>query len=479
MGRLSGVVLFEQITDPALIEGYLTDASNVRGAAEVLVRPRSAEEVGEVLAHCQSRSIPLTVTSARTSTTAAAVPQGGWLLSMEHLKSIHHIGDDRATADAGILLGAFQEEVEARGRFFPPDPTSRHECTLGGAIACNASGARSFKYGPTRPWIASLQVVLPTGEVVEIDEDTPVPASWPVPEWVEPAVKTAAGYAPSRRWIDLLIGQEGTLGVITRATVKLIAHPPEEMGVLAFFPDRPSAVAFMVRARAAAKADPSGPLSPRCLEYLDHNCLSIAKDRVGDVPDGARAALFCEQELSGDPDEHLAAWWEALEACGALADDTLVTTDPAGRQRLHAMRHAVPAGINERVVANGMPKVGTDLAVPDAHLDPLMDAYERAPMAHALFGHLGDNHLHLNLLPTSAEELAQAKAYYDELAALAVSLGGTVSAEHGIGKLKRAHLRTLVGPAGIDAFARLKAAVDPNWILGRGNILDPPTTNGV
>lgn len=459
--------MFECITDPGVIEGYLTDASNVRGTAEVLVRPRSTREVAEVLAHCQAEGIPVTVTSARTSTTAGAVPQGGWLLSMEQLDSILEIGTATATAQGGVYLGAFQSAVEAEGRFFPPDPTSRHECTLGGAIACNASGARSFKYGATRPWVESIEVVLPSGEVLEVDRNTPIPADWPVPEWTEPGVKTAAGYSSENTLLDLMIGQEGTLGVITRATVRLLPAPPEVMGVLAFFPDRATAVAFVERARSAT----DGLLAPRCLEYLDHNCLELARSRVGDVPDEARAALFCEQEMSEDPDDHLASWWEALESTGALADDTLVTTDPAGQARLHALRHAVPAGINERVVANGMPKVGTDLAVPDAHLSTIMDAYERAPMAHALFGHIGDNHLHLNLLPTTDQELVQARAFYDDLAALAISLGGTVSAEHGIGKLKRKHLAALVGPEVMERFRSLKLHLDPNWILGRGNIL--------
>jgi len=390
------------------------------------------------------------------------------------MADILHIGEDTATAQGGVFLGAFQAEIEAQGRFFPPDPTSRHECTLGGAIACNASGARSFRYGPTRPWVASLQVVLPTGEVLEVGPDDPIPTDWPVPAWTEPATKTAAGYAPARRLIDLFIGQEGTLGVITRATVKLIPMPPEVMGVLAWFPNRQTALGFVGVARDAARQSAQGPLSPRCLEYLDHNCLELAKGRVDDLPADARVALFCEQELHGEEEAHLEAWWEALSQSRALVDDTWVTTDDAGRARLHALRHAIPAGINERVVANGMPKVGTDLAVPDEALDVLMDAYEAAPMAHALFGHVGDNHLHLNLLPTNADELAMAKAYYDELAALAVSHGGTVSAEHGIGKLKRAHLAHLVGPEVLAAFRALKVHLDPAWVLGRDNVLERP-----
>ena len=187
--------MFNQITDPSVIEGYLTDASNIKGHCDALLRPKSIEEVSAIVQHCQQEAIPLTITAARTSTTAGPVPFGGWLLSMEHFRSIHHITEETAKADAGIFLGAFQEEIEAKGRFFPPDPTSRHECTLGAAVACNASGARSFKYGPTRPWIIGLTVILPNGDILEVTEDDPIPEGW-IPEWSEPDVKTV-GYAPA------------------------------------------------------------------------------------------------------------------------------------------------------------------------------------------------------------------------------------------------------------------------------------------
>lgn len=462
------------VTDPALIEGYLTDASNIRGQAEGLVRPTSAAEVAAVLAEAQRSGTPVTVVAGRTSTTAGAVPQGGMVLSMERLDRVIEITETHAIAEGGVLLGALQAEIEAKGRFYPPDPTSRHECSLGASIACNASGARSFKYGSTRPWIEALQVALPTGELLEVGPDDLIPADWPVPHWVEPKVKTAAGYAPARRMLDLFIGQEGTLGVITRATVRLTELPTQVLGVMAYFPSREAALRFVRVAREAQRANPDGALSPRCLEYLDRHCLALAQQRVGGVPEGAVAALFCEQEDVAGEDAHLEAWFEALTEAGALADDTLVTNDPAGREALLRLRHAIPAGVNEQVVANGMPKVGTDLSVPDTGISELMDAYEAAPVPHVLFGHLGDNHLHLNLLPRSAEELATARAYYDELARLAIRLGGSVSAEHGIGKLKRKHLSWMVGDDTLSGFQALKAKLDPRWILGRGNLLDVP-----
>jgi len=466
----------EPVTDPDVLAGYLTDASNVQGHADGLFRPRSTEEVALVVAHAQAAGVPLTVTAGRTSTTAAAVPMGGWLLSTEHLDTIRAIGRDRATAGAGILLGAFQEAIEAEGRFFPPDPTSRHDCTLGAAIACNASGARSFRYGATRPWVEELTVVLPDGSIRHVTKGDPIPADWPAPAWQEPQVKTAAGYAPPRDLLDLFIGQEGTLGVITECTVRLTDLPAEVLGILAFFPDRPSAVDFMQAARAEARRASDAPVSPRCLEYLDHHCLDLARERVGSVPEAARAALFCEQEVADglDADDHLGAWWELLQAHGALADDTIIAADDHTQAQLHALRHAIPAGVNERVVANGMRKVGTDLSVPDEALGAMMDAYEAVDLENVLFGHLGDNHLHLNLLPKTPAELEHAKALYDDLARKAVALGGSISAEHGIGKLKRTHLAWMVGDEVLASFVALKKHLDPAWILGRGNIVAGP-----
>lgn len=461
------------VTDPGVLQGYLTDASNVPGRADGLVRPRDTAEVAEVVAHCQARGIPLLASAGRTSTTAGAVPDGGWVLALSGLDRVLAVGDRDATAEAGVVLGAFQSRIEAQGRFYPPDPTSRNECSLGASIACNASGARSFKYGATRRWIEALEVVLPTGEVLTARRGDPIPAAWPVPRWDEPRLKTAAGYAPPRDLVDLFVGTEGTLGIVTRATVRTIPLPGEVVGLLAFFPDRAAALRFVVRARAAQRADADGLVSPRCLEYFDRHCLARAASRT-DVPAGAGAALFCEQEIGGHGvDAHLGAWIEALTDEGALTDDTILAVDPPSRERLLAMRHAIPAGINEEVVRNGMPKVGTDLAVPDEALDEMMARYEAAPLPHALFGHVGDNHLHLNLLPRTADELRLAKAFYDELARRAVALGGTISAEHGVGKLKRAHLAWMVGEPVLAQFRALKQTLDPNGILGRGNVFLP------
>ncbi|MBT3222639.1 MAG: FAD-binding oxidoreductase [Proteobacteria bacterium] len=463
---------FDLVTDPEIISGYLTDASNVQGHAGALVRPRTTAEVCEVVRQCQLYGTPLTVCAQRTSTTAAPVPFGGWLLSMEHLTRVRSVSQDTATAEGGVILGEFQREIEERGRFFPPDPTSRHECSLGAAISCNASGARSFRYGPMRRWVESLEVVLPNGELSTVARGEPYPADWPKVLWRQPPVKTAAGYCGDSH-LDAFIGQEGTLGIIVAATVRLVDPPRGIFGLLVYFPHRRAAVAFMEQARHSARENPNGALSPRCLEYLDQYCLNLARHSVGDVPDGARAALFCEQELESiGIDEHLAAWWEALSESEALVDDTVVATDSPGLAKLHEFRHAIPVGINEQIVDNQVSKVGTDLAVPDSALNEMMTAYEKSPLPHVLFGHIGDNHLHLNLLPEDGAQFAQAREYCTKLVHRALALGGTVSGEHGIGKLKKMYLAKMAGEETIQQFRALKAHLDPKCVLGRGVMFD-------
>jgi D-lactate dehydrogenase (cytochrome) len=462
----------ELITDQEIISGYLSDASNTHGAAEALARPSSAEEVSGLIRNCQRYGIPLTVTARRTSTTGGPVPDGGWLMSMERLDSIVSSRE----VEGGVLLGEYQTFTEREGLLFPPDPTSRNECSVGAAIACNASGARSFRYGPTRPWVDAVEAVLPDGTIVHADRETPIPADWPRVLWAEPAVKTAAGYYPAANLLDLLIGQEGTLGVITRAWLRLLPKPEDVLGMIVFFSSLPDCLAFVRQARAGAQRplQPAASLSlnPRALEFFDHHSMDLIRARVDGIPSTAVCGLFIEIEHDGDPP--LEQWFGALEECGALTDYIIAAEDPPSRERLYAIRHAIPAGVNELVVANGMPKVGTDFAVPDEALGEMMEAYSSVPMRHVLFGHIGDSHLHLNLLPNSEAELLQAKELYRKLALKAVSLGGTVSAEHGIGRIKKGLLSEMVGPGTLASFHALKAHLDPAWILGRGILFHPP-----
>ena len=459
------MTIFNPIRDQQIITGYLTDASNIQGYADGLLRPSSTEEVSQIVRYCQERNIPLTITACRTSTTGGPVPFGGILLSMENLNTIH----SDTEVDAGVYLGEYQAEIEAKGLMFPPDPTSRHECSIGGAIACNASGARSFRYGATRPWIERLEVVFPTGEIQIVDRQTPIPEDW-ILHWTPPSVKTAAGYEPCDNLLDLMIGQEGTLGIITKAWLKVIPLPAEVLGMIVFFSSLDKCLAFVSIAKEGAQRPrrlaEEGALNPRAIEFFDHNAIHLIRQKVPDIPREANCGLFMEVEHDGEP--NLELWFEKLDEGQALVDDIILAEDEAGREKLYVVRHAIPAGVNEIVVGNGMPKVGTDFAVPDHGLKHMMEAYDSVEMDHVLFGHIGDNHLHLNFLPKDQDELDFAKEMYRELALMAVSLGGTVSAEHGIGKIKTELLAEMLGDAVIQSFRSLKSKLDPNWILGRG-----------
>jgi D-lactate dehydrogenase (cytochrome) len=448
------------ITDPTILAAYLSDASNLQGHADTLYRPKSTEEVAEIVAFCQNRAIPLTITARRTSTTGAPVPMGGALLSTEFLNRIHSLND----ADAGILLGDYQRHTEVFKMLFPPDPTSRNDCSLGGAVCCNASGARTYRYGPTRPWIESVTLVTPTGEILEVDRSTPSP--WPVPFWQEPAVKTAAGYYPAQNLLDLIIGSEGTLGTITRVKTRLIPLPKHVLTLLAWLPDEQSLLGMLHTARSLG----TEPGSPRCIEYFDHRAIALIADRLSNIPQ-AYGALMFEIEHDGEPP--LEQWFDVLSSHNALLDDTIVAEDQAGREKLHAVRHAVPAIINEIIVRNGVQKVGTDFSVPDSALPAMLKTYAAVPMEAVCFGHIGNNHLHLNLLPKNKLELEQARELYLELAKQAVGLGGSVSGEHGIGRLKKKHLALMAPPELLEAWGALRKAADPNLIFGRGVMIDP------
>ncbi len=533
------------VTDPDIIQGYLEDASRMRGAADALYRPGNEYDLAAVLYHLDREGTPLTVVAERTSTTGSSVAPGGAIVSMEKLTGCRPVspGAREATAEAGILLGAFQRELEARGLLYPPDPTSRNECTLGASVACNASGARTFKYGATRRHVVGLRVVLPGGAVLALRRGEVVADSEgrfvlnlpggerrvvPCPDHPVPPVKHAAGYqvGPDQDLVDLFIGSEGTLGVISEVTVRLLPLPERVLAFLATWPAASAALAFVKEAR---RRRTQGPITPRCLEWFDHAALQIIGEFAPEhrLPEEARAAVFFEQECTAETEEQvLEAWYDLLVEHGALIDapnGVIVADTDARRQLLHDLRHAVPAGVNERAARNGMPKLGTDLAVPDDALDEMMAAYEQAaadvpgflgPEAAmdlvqavreraglevagdgsvsletvarwwdrlelprrfetVVFGHVGDNHVHVNFLPRDDLALLVARRVYRALTDRALALGGTVSAEHGIGKIKRDALARMFGPDAIARMVAVKRALDPRLILGPGNLFDP------
>lgn len=486
------------------IDNYLLDASNMPGGhADKLFVPETSAEVAEILKEANISGTPVTVSGARTGTVGGAIPFGGFVVSLEKLNQIISIDRDAMTAvvQPGVILGDLQKAVDAEGLFYPPDPTE-WSCQVGGTVATNASGARSFKYGATRNFVRELEVVLPTGDIARLRrgdtgsnpdgvlkitsvEGNSISAR--IPTYERPDVrKNVSGYfnEPPIDAIDLFVGSEGTLGVITEVKLSLLPKPKGIFSGIVFFEKEAALLAFVneARARSFASRETRGAASPdidaALLEYFDDRALSFINEKFPETPSGMAGAIFFEQETTEETEDALfEAWNELLEKYGAEVDRSWFTTTEQDHEKMRGFRHALPVSVNERIVRYGLKKVGTDMAVPDEKFAGFLkfykDTLDASGLDYVIFGHIGDCHLHANILPKNADEATAARHLYGRFIAQAIMLGGTISAEHGIGKLKSKYLYVMMGERYLNEMADLKRAFDPKGILGRGNMFDP------
>jgi FAD/FMN-containing dehydrogenase len=469
-------------TDLSVRQAYSEDASGLIAVPDAVARPANEEEIVEIVRHCHAHSIPLTAQGLRSSTVAGPLAFGGVAMSLERMGRVVDIDtvNRLAILEPGVNLGEFKRSLRGSGLFYPPDPTSEDECTIGGSVMANASGSHTYRYGPTRPYVRALRVVLGDGRVDELARSR--------------SSKNTTGYFGFQNPVDLLVGSEGTLGILTRVTVDLLPEPPAFFAGMAFFRALPDALDFVLAAdrenRAATEAihaeDPASRgtrLAPRCLELFDEGSLDLIRPAAArlNIPAGARAAIYFEQECeAGREDEAFEAWYRLLEQQAAMADDTIVATTDERKGELRKLRHALPTEMNERgqsARATGGRKLSTDWAVP---LDFMPRAIEEATrIAEETFGgffirygHIGNGHPHFNLLAEDPESLARARAATHRMARLAIEMGGTVTAEHGIGKIKREYLRYQYPAWVVEAMRAVKRTLDPGGILAPGNIFE-------
>ena len=409
--------------------------------------------------------MPVTIAGAGTGITGARVPQGGWVLSLEKLTRLE-VCQGMAVAGPGVLLRDLQAAALRSGQFYPPDPTET-AAAIGGNIATNASGSRSYKYGSTGRWVDGLRVVLADGRVMDVSRGQAIdfdPGVIPLPQ----VTKNTAGYPlrPGMDWVDLFVGSEGTLGVLTEARLRLIPAPAAVLGGVVFFAGDDQALDFVERAHAEAR--------PSMIEYMDANSMGILRGRYSEIPQNAAAAILIEQEMASEDDPELDAWLERIESSGALTEASWFGLSAADRERFRRFRHALPELVNDTVRRSGALKMNTDYAVPFARNREMLAYYRRRleeefPGRYVIFGHIGDAHVHVNLF-SSPDRPAQATNLLLEFARQAVSLGGTVSAEHGLGK-RKAHLLALqYTPEQLEAMRAVKRRLDPENILGRGTL---------
>ncbi|HEX9005621.1 MAG TPA: FAD-binding oxidoreductase [Blastocatellia bacterium] len=490
-------------SNPDEIQSYLTDASNMKGGcAARVIFPESVQEVSAVLAEASRAQTAVAVSGAGSGVTGGRVPFGGIVLATDRLNRILHVtaGADggRAVVETGVVLRDLQTAAAAQGMFYPPDPTE-WTCFVGASVATNASGARTFKYGPTRNYVRRLQIVLATGEVLELSRGQvvagddgwlklPLPDGRTIearlPSYQMPVTrKHAAGYfvAPGMDALDLFIGSEGTLGVLTEVEVALLPRPAGVLAGVVFFDAETDLLNFVQAARTQslqtrqnAPARATG-VDARALEYFDAEALEFLRGHYPRIPGGVAGAVFFEQEVTADTEDALLeAWLQLLEKHHARQEDSWFAANENDQQALRDFRHHLPVLVNEWIARHGQRKVSTDMAVPDDEFAAMLGFYRaslrQCGLRYVIFGHIGDNHVHVNILPRNEDESAQARQLYRRFIERSIAVGGTVSAEHGIGKLKREYLQMLYGDQGLREMAALKLALDPAGILGRGNL---------
>ncbi|TAN36424.1 MAG: FAD-binding oxidoreductase [Verrucomicrobia bacterium] len=501
---------------------FLRDESRRTGRAAALAMPRTAEELRAALQLARARGWTITAQGGRTGLTGGAVPDGGLIISLGRMNRVLGLrqttdGAFMLTVQPGVVLQDLRRilvarEFDTRGwsadslavlealraaplQFFPPDPTET-TATLGGMAACNASGACTFRYGATRNHIAGFRLMLADGDALvlrrgkvkaqgrafALETESHRKFAGHLPAYAMPQVKNAAGYfaADNMDLLDLFIGAEGTLGIFTELELRLMPEPGTRWGLMAFFPDQTLAVQFVNAARATNDARLAA------LEFFDARALDLLR-----AERARSAALLALSELSphfhtaiyaeihaGD-DDAAAAVTEQLLACGVDEKNSWLATNAHDMEKFKAFRHALPEAVNglideRRKTEPSLTKLGTDMAVPDAYLDTILERYERdlqaANLEYVIFGHIGNNHLHVNILPRSRADYQRGRELYLVWARDVVRLGGTVAAEHGIGKLKAPMLEIMLGPQRIAEMRALKRVFDPAGCLGHGNL---------
>jgi glycolate oxidase len=432
--------------DPEELVSYSYDATRTTALPAAVARPVTAQEVSLILLLANRERFPVVPRGAGTGMSGGSVPsRGGLVLSFERMNRILEI-DERnrmAVVEPGVITGDLQAEVASRGLFYPPDPASHQFCTLGGNIAECAGGLRAVKYGVTRDYVLGLEVVLPTGEIIETGSRT---------------LKSVAGYDLTR----LLIGSEGTLGVVTKIILRLLPLPESVRTLSAIFPD-------IGRASGAVAKISEGRILPRALELIDSGAIRAVESFLKqDLSGGAGAMVITEVDgpaaaTSGEI-ETLA---EICRKAGAVS--VKLARDKDEQDRIWKFRRS----ISPALYTIKPRKINEDIVVPPARVPDIIAAVQDIAKKHGLlivnFGHAGDGNIHTNIMLEEAER-PKAELAVREIFDAVLRMQGSISGEHGIGTTKATYLGLEVGEHALGAMRKIKKALDPNNILNPGKI---------
>jgi len=471
-------------------ESYLEDTSNLYGNASSLYIVKSRDELIELIRDFNKHKTCFTISAGRTGTTGGCVPLGGVIISIEQLKSIIEIdkGNKAAYLEAGLTFKEVEENAAKNNLMLRACPTESL-AFVGGAISTCASGVRGFGYGSIRNYISEIEVVLPTGEPMHIKRGSIFSKErlfdfeykgknfkFQLPSYTMPKIKSQAGYFVHSNMdlIDLFIGSEGTLGVVIAVKINLQDKPDDVFDGLVFFKKETQGLGFIAEIKNLKQKK---LLKPTSLEFFDENSLNMLKETYPFVP-ACECAVYFEQvvEPYDKPNILMDKWVNLIEKHFALTEKSILADTSQERERIFEFRHRLPQAINEYLRNYKQLKTAVDCAVPH---NAFMDMYnfykekaKESDIHYVNFGHIGEDHLHFNFLPKTAEESITAKKYMEIFCKKAVSLGGTVSAEHGIGKIKKPYLKIMYDKSQIEEMARLKKYFDPAGLMGLDNIFE-------
>lgn len=506
-------------------EKYLNDESGIfrNGDAERIYFPESEAEIVEIVKQANVENMPITISGGGTGISGGRAPIGGWIIATDRMQSVIvdeepkswtnpetgisyqyllQVNGNEAfiTLPVSITVKAIQTLTREHGWYYPPDPTER-SCFIGGNINTNASGARSFKYGCTRDWVERLRIVLPSSEVLDLKRSkdsvgnsivitTPENTyELPRPTYSIPRVsKNVAGpvITDKSNLLDVFIGSDGLFGIVTQVTLRLIKQPKSIVTFFAFCPTKELGLDLIDHCQAMKQQNKS-PV-PMSVEMLDERAISIMHDMDSEIPHDSKMLIFIEQDVSQDQDtdEVIEVWFEVFSSRGI--EDVLIAQTYSEIEHFKELRHAVPETVNGIVRSHGQAKIGSDISVPwnktrwifeqAWEIGNEFESYQNAKQAlesygYALWAHAGDAHLHLNLIPRDEEEYNQGNLMVLKLIKEVIEVGGSMAAEHGLGKKyfdARPALEYQIGRKGIEEIKKMKQILDPHNLLNRGNL---------
>ena len=511
---------------------YLCDESKLaHQGAQFLFFPTNEAELSAIFKEMAKKNVAVTLSGARTGLVGGAVPYGGAIVSLEKFDRILALRYDtqskewRVRAQCGVTIrdlnnyamkkdfpGLFESgSAETRAYlkkykesdttyFYPPDPTEMG-AALGGTVSTNASGARTYKYGATRNWVRLIRVMLSSGEVLEIPRGkffattagifTIINSAGSetiikIPTYVMPQTKNAAGIfsTPNMDLIDLFIGSEGIFGAITEIEVALQKWN-NPISIIQFLPSDDKAIDFVIALRKEKS------IRPEFIEFYSSHALDLLRKKQTEdskvvgmppIPDYAISAVFFDLQFDSEKkDNDYEKLKKIVTRCGSALGMSWAGYEQRDLERFKNFRHVLPETVNTIIAERkkNIPelyKLGTDLAVPDHALEEIWGFYtsilERAGLEWVAFGHIGNNHIHINIIPKSLKEMKEGLVIYRKFAKKAVNLGGTISAEHGVGKIKKEFFSIMFSKKDLKEMRAVKNALDAGWMLNPGNVLE-------